>query len=73
MWVPETCHGLVLCISHSGTGYMGRGSLFEVEVRGVEQDLIPYVGQLVLANVPIERWIIDPYEHGLLDDPGNGM
>ena len=29
---------------------------------GVKQDLIPYVGQLVLSNVPVDRWII-----GLLD------
>ena len=30
-----------------------------MEVRGVEQNLFPYVGQLVLANVPLEAWIID--------------
>ena len=50
-----------------------RESLFEVKVRGVEQDLIPYVGQLVLANVPADRWIIYPYEHSLHDGPCNGM
>ena len=33
-----------------------------MEVRGFEQDLIPYVGQLVLANVSIEGWVIDSYE-----------
>ena len=38
-----------------------------MEVRGVEQDFIPYIGQLVLTIVPVEGWIIDPYEHGLLD------
>ena len=47
--------------------------MFEVDVRGVEQDLIPYVGQWVLANVPVEGWIIDPYEHSLLDGPGQGI
>ena len=26
-----------------------------------------HVGQLVLADVPIEGWIIDPTVHGLLD------
>ena len=40
-------------------------------VKGVEQDLIPYVGQLVLAKINIEGWIIDPYEHSLLGGPRN--
>ena len=35
--------------------------LVEVEVRVVEQDLIPCVGQLVLPNVPVKVWIIGPY------------
>ena len=30
-----------------------------MEVRDIEQDLLPYVRQLKLANVPIEGWIID--------------
>ena len=28
--------------------------LFKFEVRGIEQDLIPYEQHLVLSNVPIE-------------------
>ena len=44
-----------------------------MDVRGVEQDLISYVGQLVVANVPIKGWIIDSYEHGLFDGPSEGM
>ena len=44
-----------------------------MEVRGVEQDLMPYVGQLALPNVPIEGWIIDPYADSLLDGPGKDM
>ena len=36
-----------------------------MEVRGVEQDLIPYVGQLELPKVPVEGWVIDPDVHGL--------
>ena len=44
-----------------------------MEVRGVEQGLILYVGQLVLANVSLQGWIIGPYEHSLLDGPSNGM
>ena len=43
-----------------------------MEVRGVEQDIIPYVGQLLLANVPVQGLIIHPYEHSLRDGPGNG-
>ena len=35
-----------------------------MEGRGVKQDLIPYVGQLELANIPVKGWIIDPDEHG---------
>ena len=27
--------------------------------------------QLVLANVPIEGWVINPYEYGLLDGSGD--
>ena len=37
------------------------------------QDLMPGVGHLKLAQVPTEGWIIDLYEHGLLDGPGNAM
>ena len=51
----------------------GRESLFEVEVKGVELDLILYMRKLVLANVPIEGWVIDSYEHGLLDGSVTGM
>ena len=37
-----------------------------MEGRVVKQDLIPNVGQLELANVPVKGWIIDPDVHGLL-------
>ena len=43
-----------------------------MEGRGVKQDLMPNVGQLEFANVPIKGWIIDPDIHGLLDGP-NGI
>ena len=38
-----------------------------LEMKVVAQDLIPYVGHLGLANVPVEGWTIDPDAHGLLD------
>ena len=41
--------------------------------KATRQDLIPDVGQLKPAQVPIEGWVIDPYEHGLLNGPGNAM
>ena len=44
-----------------------------MEVRSAEQDLIPYVGQLVLLNASVEGWIIDNYIHSLLDGSGEGM
>ena len=50
-----------------------RDYLFEVEVRGAEQDLIPYVEQLVYFSVPVEGWVIVLYEHSFLDGPNNGM
>ena len=28
---------------------------------------------MLFSNIPIEGWIIDPYEHGLLDSPGKFM
>ena len=37
-----------------------------VEGRAVEQDIIPYVGQLELATIPFEAMIINPDVHGLL-------
>ena len=73
VWAPAWCGGLVLWALYNGPGWTGREGPFEVEVRDVEQDITPYVGQLVLANVPVERWIIDPYEHSLLNGPCNGM
>ena len=42
-----------------------------MENRGPLQDLIPAVEELELGQVPLEGWIIDPYEHDFLDDPGN--
>ena len=39
--------------------------------KGVLQDLIPNVGQLELAYVPIKGWITDPDVHGFLNGPGN--
>ena len=44
-----------------------------MEGRGVVQDLIPDMGQLVFAKVPVEGWIIDPDEHSLLDGPCNAV
>ena len=49
------------------------GKVLEVEVRGVEKDVIPYVGQLVFSSVPVGGWIIDPYVHSLLNGPGKSM
>ena len=31
------------------------------------------MGQLELANVPLEGWIIDPVVHGILDGPYDGV
>ena len=45
--------------------------LLEMEGRGVLQDLIPYVGQLEHAYVPIKGCISDPYEYSLLYGPGD--
>ena len=44
-----------------------RKGLIKLEDKGINQDPIPYVEQLELANVPTEAWIIDPDVHGLLD------
>ena len=44
-----------------------------MEERGVLQNLIPDVGQLKPAQVPIEEWIIDPYECGLLGGSGSDV
>ena len=41
--------------------------LFEFEVWGIEQDLIPYMGQLVLSKVSNEEWCINLYAYNLLD------
>ena len=41
--------------------------LLEMEGRGVKQSLIPNMGQLKFANVPVKGWIIDPDVHGLFD------
>ena len=45
----------------------------EVAGRGVLQDLIPDMGQLEFAQIAIEGWVINPYEHGILDGSGNAM
>ena len=47
--------------------------LLELENRSGFQNLIPDVGKQELAYIPVEGWIIDPYEHGFHDGPGNAM
>ena len=47
--------------------------LLEMEGRGVEQDLLSYVGILELAIVPVEGWIIYPDVHGLFYCPSDVM
>ena len=44
----------------------GEEQLLKVEERVIELDPIPYVGQLEIANVPVEGCIIDHNVHGLL-------
>ena len=44
-----------------------------MEGRGVEQDLIQYVGQLELVIVPVKGWIINLAVTGLLYGPNDGM
>ena len=46
-------------------------SLFDMDIKGAEEDPIPYVRQLVLTNVSVEGLIIDTYENSLLDGPSN--
>ena len=48
-------------------------SLFELEVLSVEQDLIPYVGQVEPSSIPVEWWIIDPDTHSLINGPSTAV
>ena len=41
--------------------------------QGIEQDLVQNVGQLVLSNIPVRCWIIDPNKHSPLGGPCEGM
>ena len=54
------------CWERCGLSVVGKWvGFFKVDGRSIKQDLIPHVGQLELANVPIEGWIIafDAYDH----------
>ena len=42
-----------------------------ITLNGVPVCPIPNVWQLVLAQIPIKGWVINPDEHGLLDGPGD--
>ena len=66
VWAPCAAGGLVLWALCSGPVCPGRIAYLWCRP-GVWNDLIPYVGQLVLANVPVEGWVNYPYEHGNLD------
>ena len=48
-------------------------SLFEFDIWGAKQDLIPYVQQLILYNHSIEGWIIRPYMYDLFDGPSEAV
>ena len=65
--------GPPMCAMGLGPLWSGSRSLPKMDGRGVLQDLIPYVGQLVLPQIPIVGRVIDSYEHGFLDSPGNTM
>ena len=52
---------------------MGNRILPEMEDRVVLPDLISNVGQLEIAQVVIEGWVINPYEQDLLDGPSNAI
>ena len=57
-------------VMYSGQLELWKG-LFQLEVRGVEQDLVSNVGQLELAIVPVEGLIINPGVHGPLGGPSD--
>ena len=35
--------------------------------------MVPYMQQLVLAQVSVEGWVMDMDKHGLLDGPGKAV
>ena len=43
-----------------GRCYCHSQHLFQFKFWDVKQNLIPYVWQMVLANIPIKGWIISP-------------
>ena len=51
------------------TPFVAFYGLFEFEVWGVEQDLIPFLEKLEPSSVSVDGWVIDPYIHSLLDCP----
>ena len=59
-----------IMVKYSGQFELRKG-LLEMEIRGFEQDLIPCVGQLELANVPIGELITDCDIPGLFDGSCN--
>ena len=69
MWNCTPCFDM-------GGGQLWGGSssgLLMVEGGGVMQKLIPNVRQLEFAYILVERWIIYPDEHSLIDSPGNAV
>ena len=72
LWDADTCCEPPAHIGGYGSCTVGNWNCERItwdEVRGVEQDFIPYGGQLKLPNVSIEGWIIDLDVHGLHDGP----
>ena len=59
-WVRTHCGVVSVAITSDGKqGYLA--------------DPVSDVDELELAQVPVERWIIDHYKYGFLDGPGNAM
>ena len=73
MWGPPFTTFLAINVDLVQWALLTLEGLLEAEVRGKEQDIIQYLGQLVLPNISIEGWIIDPYVHSFLDGPGEDM
>ena len=44
--------------------------IINFKLRGVEQNSVPYVMKIILAHIPIECGIVDPYVYRFLNGSG---
>ena len=69
-WAAEGWGGVTSRGFRWGGGSVGRLESCAAVWEMLVEEVVPYVWELVLPQVPVEGWVLNADEHGLLNGPG---